>query len=192
MAQATKFDGIHLIAGEAVLDFVNSVKFRGQESPGDRLGSFQDLCRWCLAAGILSEVEFNKVAGIESKNTLKDAYNLRETLRSFLDNPKDKILCRNLIQLLSRANPKLFLSPKTGRLTYKVEINSSKDIVRRLEHKISDFLEDWQPRKTRSCSGDDCDWVFVDRTKSGRRQWCDSRTCGNRERVRRHRKDRSE
>ena len=37
------------------------------------------------------------------------------------------------------------------------------------------------------CGGSDCDWLFIDRTKAGRRRWCDTRTCGNIARVRRFR-----
>ena len=35
--------------------------------------------------------------------------------------------------------------------------------------------------------GDACSWRFVDRSPTGRRRWCDMRTCGNRAKVARHR-----
>jgi predicted RNA-binding Zn ribbon-like protein len=37
------------------------------------------------------------------------------------------------------------------------------------------------------CSNEDCRWIFVDGTKGNVRCWCSSKTCGNRERVRRAR-----
>jgi predicted RNA-binding Zn ribbon-like protein len=37
------------------------------------------------------------------------------------------------------------------------------------------------------CSNIDCRWVFVDRTKGNVRRWCNDKTCGNRDRVRRAR-----
>jgi predicted RNA-binding Zn ribbon-like protein len=37
------------------------------------------------------------------------------------------------------------------------------------------------------CASDTCSWVFVDRSPGGRRRWCDMGTCGNREKVARHR-----
>jgi predicted RNA-binding Zn ribbon-like protein len=35
------------------------------------------------------------------------------------------------------------------------------------------------------CRNDDCRWVFYDQTKAKTRCWCSSKSCGNRERVRR-------
>jgi predicted RNA-binding Zn ribbon-like protein len=37
------------------------------------------------------------------------------------------------------------------------------------------------------CRNDDCRWVFYDQTKAKTRCWCSSKSCGNRERVRRAR-----
>jgi predicted RNA-binding Zn ribbon-like protein len=37
------------------------------------------------------------------------------------------------------------------------------------------------------CRNDDCRWVFYDQTKAKTRLWCSSKSCGNRERVRRAR-----
>lgn len=36
------------------------------------------------------------------------------------------------------------------------------------------------------CDGDDCGWLFLDRSKAGRRRWCDMATCGNVAKARRH------
>ena len=40
--------------------------------------------------------------------------------------------------------------------------------------------------KVKVCAGKGCGWVFLDESRNGSRRWCDSRDCGNRERVRRH------
>lgn len=37
------------------------------------------------------------------------------------------------------------------------------------------------------CENDQCRWLFIDRSKNRSRQWCESATCGNRQRVRRFR-----
>jgi predicted RNA-binding Zn ribbon-like protein len=39
----------------------------------------------------------------------------------------------------------------------------------------------------RECEGEDCDMVYLDTSRGRRRRWCSSTTCGNRERVARHR-----
>ncbi|MEO3813584.1 CGNR zinc finger domain-containing protein [Sphaerisporangium sp. B11E5] len=38
----------------------------------------------------------------------------------------------------------------------------------------------------KQCPGERCGWLFVDQTRNKSRTWCDSRMCGNRDRVRRH------
>lgn len=37
------------------------------------------------------------------------------------------------------------------------------------------------------CDNDQCRWLFIDRSKNHSRQWCESASCGNRQRVRRFR-----
>ncbi|MEV6184416.1 CGNR zinc finger domain-containing protein, partial [Streptomyces sp. NPDC052015] len=40
----------------------------------------------------------------------------------------------------------------------------------------------------RHCEGDNCPLVYLDTSRGRRRRWCSSETCGNRERVARHRR----
>ena len=37
------------------------------------------------------------------------------------------------------------------------------------------------------CQNNNCRWLFYDETKAKSRRWCSSKSCGNRERVRRAR-----
>ncbi|MGH6946225.1 MAG: CGNR zinc finger domain-containing protein [Kiloniellales bacterium] len=50
----------------------------------------------------------------------------------------------------------------------------------------------FSPRLERLKACPSCHWLFVDRSKSGRRLWCDMLTCGNRAKARRrYRRERS-
>ena len=40
--------------------------------------------------------------------------------------------------------------------------------------------------RVKVCAGEGCSWMFLDESRNGSRRWCDSRDCGNRERVRKH------
>jgi CGNR zinc finger protein len=42
-------------------------------------------------------------------------------------------------------------------------------------------------QRLKMCENDQCRWLFIDRSKNHSRQWCESATCGNRQRVRRFR-----
>jgi predicted RNA-binding Zn ribbon-like protein len=41
-------------------------------------------------------------------------------------------------------------------------------------------------RRVRRCGGAGCNWLFLDTSKNRTRQWCSMRSCGNREKARRH------
>jgi predicted RNA-binding Zn ribbon-like protein len=39
-------------------------------------------------------------------------------------------------------------------------------------------------RLVRQCAADDCDWLFIDSSRSHNRRWCEMKTCGNRHKAR--------
>ncbi|MGB6792588.1 MAG: CGNR zinc finger domain-containing protein [Pseudolabrys sp.] len=39
--------------------------------------------------------------------------------------------------------------------------------------------------RLRICQGPNCSWLFIDRSKAGRRRWCDMAVCGNAAKSRR-------
>jgi predicted RNA-binding Zn ribbon-like protein len=38
--------------------------------------------------------------------------------------------------------------------------------------------------RVKVCGGEGCGWMFLDESRNASRKWCESRDCGNRERVR--------
>jgi predicted RNA-binding Zn ribbon-like protein len=48
------------------------------------------------------------------------------------------------------------------------------------------LISDADRRRIRECSGDECNWLFVDTSKNRSRQWCSMQSCGNRHKARRH------
>jgi predicted RNA-binding Zn ribbon-like protein len=49
------------------------------------------------------------------------------------------------------------------------------------------FLAEDHPERLRVCANGGCREIFVDRSPTGRRRWCDMRTCGNQAKVAAHR-----
>ena len=58
---------------------------------------------------------------------------------------------------------------------------------RELAGSFSSLLRRSYPTRLRVCADETCGSVFYDESRSRTRRWCDSGTCGNRARVRRHR-----
>jgi predicted RNA-binding Zn ribbon-like protein len=52
---------------------------------------------------------------------------------------------------------------------------------------LAHFLADDDASRLRACANPGCRYVFVDRSPTGRRRWCNMRTCGNQAKVARHR-----
>lgn len=52
---------------------------------------------------------------------------------------------------------------------------------------LAQFLADDAPSRLRVCANEGCRYLFIDRSPTGRRRWCDMRTCGNQAKVARHR-----
>jgi predicted RNA-binding Zn ribbon-like protein len=57
---------------------------------------------------------------------------------------------------------------------------------------LADFLAGGDVHRLRVCANPGCREVFLDRSRTGRRRWCDMRTCGNQAKVARHRARRRE
>lgn len=51
----------------------------------------------------------------------------------------------------------------------------------------AEFLASGERHRLKQCDNDGCRWVFYDSTKNASRRWCDSRLCGNVDKVRRYR-----
>jgi len=52
---------------------------------------------------------------------------------------------------------------------------------------IVDEIATGRPYRFRICANDRCRWTFFDTSPTGRRRWCDMKTCGNRAKAARHR-----
>lgn len=52
---------------------------------------------------------------------------------------------------------------------------------------LAQFLAEDAPSRLRVCANAGCRYLFIDRSPTGRRRWCDMRTCGNQAKVARHR-----
>ena len=60
-------------------------------------------------------------------------------------------------------------------------------ILSRIAASFVEMLALKRPDRLKYCPNEGCKWIFYDRTKANTRRWCNDRTCGNRDRVRRAR-----
>ena len=60
-------------------------------------------------------------------------------------------------------------------------------IMARIAASFGEMLSMGRQDRLKSCPNKLCRWIFYDQTKGNTRRWCNDRTCGNRDRVRRAR-----
>jgi len=60
-------------------------------------------------------------------------------------------------------------------------------ILSRIAASLADTLTQFDRERVKICANDGCRWAYYDVTKGNMRRWCNDRTCGNRDRVRRAR-----
>ncbi len=188
------YRGLSLIGGSLVFDLVNTVKYRGAEDPQDKLQTYSDLLEWSLLAGLLDKVEIEQIADASNGNAiLSEVLEIREDLwrafnREHVSDREYRRAISNFEKRISGLRRNASIDPLTGVLTQFVKINAPCDLVSRLVDAIADVFSNRDTLRIKSCQGEDCDWLFIDRTKAGQRRWCDTKTCGNLARVRNFRK----
>lgn len=194
------FKGLSLIGGHPALDLVNTVKYRGAADPQDKFESMSDVMIWAQTSGLISHQAFTKISFDKiPPNTTPQDRKLLDRIRSFRE--QFRILFReSALQSTelkaARTSVELAISDikfvvkidkETGVLTQTIALTKPSDIYSSIVASAADLLTKIGSLKVSVCAGSDCDWLFIDRTKAKRRQWCDTKTCGNLARVRKFR-----
>ena len=191
------FRELFLIGGHSALNFLNTVKYRGAADPQDKLASLADVIAWAQIAGLLTSDEAEKLS-LQARDTKgatrvhREICAFREQLRILFasSNPGDAKTARAVSRIeaeISALRPVATIDQNSGVLSRHIEVNTLNDLKARIVSVAAEILTGKANLKIKACNGPDCDWLFIDRTKAGRRQWCDTRTCGNNARVRRFR-----
>ena len=189
--------------GLPCLDFVNTVGWRLSDRPSEYLRSYEDLLSWGRQAGLLVPEETEALSWQATldpegaQETLSRALALREAIHRAISavivgETQDESELSAFNRELSIALSRLRVMPAGG--TYGWDWDWSGDDggppldspLWPVARSAAELLTSTKLGKVKVCAGKGCGWVFLDESRNGSRRWCDSRDCGNRERVRRH------
>jgi predicted RNA-binding Zn ribbon-like protein len=181
------------------LDYTNTVSWRGRESPEDALAGLDDLLAWCLSSGALGgeAVATLRAWGRErparAAALFAETVALRETIfRIFSAAAAGDPPAADDLALLNRA---LARAPARVRLRradggYRWQLDKLKPTAPALLAPVlwsaGDLLAAARLARVRRCANDQCQWLFLDDSKSGTRRWCSMQSCGNRAKAHRH------
>ena len=206
----------HFVGERLWLDFVNTEpappagRFgRAQladvaETPAradDVLHDFETFVAWLESAAIL---DLERAQGIRRRAlqqpagaaaTLVDARRVRATLRTLAE--RGGVTSQIRLEALGEINRVLGRSAGTRRVELRPDGNYARAFVPvgdafaglmiPIVESAADAMILGELGRVRRCADSRCPRVFFDRTKNGRRRWCDMATCGNRAKAARHR-----
>ncbi len=189
--------------GVPCLDFVNTLAWRLTDRPVEYLGSYEDLLAWGRQAGLLAPEETEVLSGWaatdpeQARGTLSRAVALREAIHRVLsaaiaDERQDESALSALNRELSIALSHLRVMTADSAYAWGWDRSGDHGGIRLdsplwpVAQSAAELLTSSNLGRVKVCDGEGCGWIFLDESRNGSRRWCDSRDCGNRERVRRH------
>jgi predicted RNA-binding Zn ribbon-like protein len=189
---------------ERALSFANTVSGRTSAAPIEKLTSFEALLDWARQSGLLKPDDAERMAarakrrGEEAAGVLQRAVAVRELLNHTLAATSTRrtphaATLDALSQQLGGWYCHGRLVPCQDALQW---IYAGGDDLERVlwevARVVSRLLTSSRLARVRACAADDCGWWFLDDTKNASRRWCDMKICGNREKIRRFRKRRTD
>lgn len=202
-----------LVGGRPCLDFVNTVAGRISSSGsrrgrdyadrivGERLPSYEALLRWSILAGVLSAREASALAKEasarlgEAAAVLERSLTVRESMyrifkaaiEGWTPQPEDLAALNRELQI-ARTHERLVASPG---FEWRWEQTPALDrVLWPIVRSAAELLTSPDLERVGQCPGDECGWLFLDTSRSHRRQWCDMAECGTLAKVRRFRQKR--
>jgi predicted RNA-binding Zn ribbon-like protein len=186
-----------LLGGSLCLDFANTVDWRLSESPVELLNSYRDLVDWTAQAGILTGEQARLLEAESGRDSLAAsavldrAVAVRETIfRVFSAYARRRVVDPGDLEALNAALPeamsKARLVATDDGFTWAWSGAGGLDwMLWPITRSAAELLTSPELDQVKMCSDPTCGWLFVDRSKNGRRTWCSMRDCGNRAKARR-------
>jgi predicted RNA-binding Zn ribbon-like protein len=189
------------VGGNPSVDLVNTVDWAREGLRDERLYDYERLTRWAEGADVLSPELAAKLRRRAAKNlsaasaVYRAALRAREVLRRlFLE------LANGSVSAGALADFNLILAPALRQLRV-MQPGSARhlqlgweDQERRLDSVLwpvlwsaAALIASEEASRIRVCGGEDCGWMYVDRSRNGFRRWCQMESCGTREKTRRRR-----
>ncbi len=188
------------VGGDAAIDLINTVDWTSRGPEQERLESYEQLTRWAEGAGVIDAAVGRRLRRLGEAHrraataALALALQARGTLHDLFGaiargDPAEPELAR-FNRLLREALGGLDIAPaaETGyQWHWRGEESDPRALVWRVLWSAASLLRSDEVGSVRVCDGDDCGWMYVDRSRNGLRRWCQMRTCGTREKSRRRR-----
>jgi predicted RNA-binding Zn ribbon-like protein len=185
---------IPLIAGHPALDFLNSVEEPGATGDADYLADYESLARWSLRTGLIASATPLLRAAVRHPDKARRAWAEAVDLRTALDavfrtiargKPPPAEALERCNTVLARAHAHRRIIAQRGGLAWAWDDPEDLRVPGwQIALSAAALLTDpARLAKVRICDGDECPWMFLDESRTGRRRWCRMNVCGNAAKV---------
>lgn len=183
------------VAGQLALDFVNTVDWRGpgRAAGSERLASPAAWRRWLRAAGLGAGGGTGTAAGERpaGPRAVEAIHRVRALLhRVFFALGRGRAIAvadrTALARLADRAlaRRELRVGARSAGWHWRRQAADPGAGLDPVVWDAAQLLVGADRARVRVCDGPGCGWVFVDRSRNGRRRWCAMDLCGGRAKAR--------
>lgn len=175
-------------AGRLCLDLTGTIGAAMSSTPVERLETPDRLRQWLIGAGLLTGTEHTPLDQ-EWLDTMRELRTLVD--RIVHDTLNDQVRDADIRRINTYAEPapprKTLRRTTAGLKSRFVPPVTLPAITSSISGDLIDLLTGPSRQFLRQCDGDHCALVYIDTSRGHRRRWCSSSSCGNRNRVARHR-----
>lgn len=178
----------HEIDLDGALDFINTLDL----DDGQLIETFRepaDAAAWLLEHHLIHANDGHAWTSADLDHTRAVRAALRDVVDSVvLDRAPSRESLRVVNETLEMGpRPHLDLDDGAVRIGHRHVASPASEALVPITHAIVGELASGRPDRFRICANDRCAWTFFDASPTGRRRWCDMKTCGNRAKAARHR-----
>lgn len=181
------------------LDYVNTLSWRGTGQPTEALADFGGLVAWLRSSRawdgtVLALAEaWRAKYPAKAAGLFRSALEVREVLYRVFNAAVEtgRVPERDFAAMqrtLARVPRRGRLVAADGKFAWQVaRIHLAAPVLLApVMWSAADMLAGEARTRLRRCANDRCLWMFVDRSRTGTRRWCDMASCGNRAKAHRH------
>jgi predicted RNA-binding Zn ribbon-like protein len=194
MTNITPAEHSHGIDLESALDFLNTLhpghgRTDEQHERDEHLASPADAATWFLEHELVHPEACVDLADADVERIHRVRTALREVVDAVVEgrSPAPEAVHVVNATLEARRPTRLELDGTALRIGHRHADAPVDDALALIAEAIVEELATGRPERLRVCANDTCRWAFFDSSPTGRRRWCDMRSCGNQAKAARHR-----
>ena len=187
---------LDLVADALCLNFTNTSSGRGTPMRQEHLRRWEHLLAWAEHAGVIDAPcrrALERGGEHAGEETLSRALELREAIYALFraviasqGAPASSL--QPLNRILSEAMAAAGIRPAAEGFTWGWPDDEPQPmrILWAIARSAAELLTGPDLGRVKFCPGEGCGWLFLDKTRNGKRRWCEMEVCGSRAKMRRY------